>query len=314
MPLGDLGVAAAAVVALAAIAFYSRGVSPPAASPYRLTSDGRRIFEPDELAAAADAGAKPSAAAVAAAALADLPPTQQGSTPPQQSSAPPQQLLLVIVGEVYDVTEGHSFYSAGGGYEGFCNGTDNSRAFLTADFDLNATDNLDGLKPGECLGIHGWSKFYANHSKYQFVGLLHGRFYDADGAPTDALRRYEECVGRGLAARGAARVAVDAAPMCGQATPPRSATGGDTKYDIGKWMTFWCTPPLVPRRVFFVDAANAAATGDARAKTDTCACLPVAGDPSWDPIELGMEDDQELPQPYNRRECVKMSTCTVKLS
>jgi hypothetical protein len=55
-------------------------------------------------------------------------------------------------------------------YEGFVNGSDASRAFLTADFANNATDDLTGLTPGQCLGVEHWMGFYRSHDTYRPVG------------------------------------------------------------------------------------------------------------------------------------------------
>lgn len=249
----------------------------------QFTINGTRVFSPAELVAAATARR---------AALQELPSQMQ--EPP--ATLPP--LLLVIIGEVYDVSAGRVHYDSGTGYEGFCNGSDVSRAFLTADFEKNATDDLDDLKPGECLGISGWARFYANHSNYTFAGLMHGRFYNASGAPTDALRRFRECLGLGLAAKEVARAAADAAPACGKSSPPPQPM-----YAHGKWTTFTCAAPLTPRRIVFPGERG-----------DVCACLPAKGDPAWDPTALGLADDPELPQPYNRQDCIEASSCTVRLA
>jgi len=239
-----------------------------------LKDSSTTIFEPDELARLTTARLEQSAAS---------------------TSAP---LLLVIVGKVYDVSAGHEHYSTGAGYEGFI-GKDASRAFLSADFEQHASDDLDGLKPGECLGVEGWCTFYANHSKYSFVGLLHGRYYGPTGLPTEALHRYEACVERGRGARRAARAAAMAASHCHRAAP----TSTEPRFRIGTWVTYSCPPPLSPRRLVLAEADGG----------ELCACLPAVGDAAWDPVALGMEDDQELPQPYHRKDCAGAeSVCNVR--
>lgn len=190
-------------------------------------------------------------------------------------------LLLVVVGQVYDVSEGSSFYGPGSSYEGFANGTDASRAFLTSDFENNATDDLDGLLPGECLGIEHWSNFYRDHAKYKFLGVLNGRFYDARGEPTDAHNRYRACVARGQGARTRAKQVSDAASRCARSTPQ-----GEPRFSRGRWATFTCEPPLVPRRY----------------DGQQCVCLELSApaDGGFDPEELGMKDDNQLPQMYDK--------------
>ena len=117
-------------------------------------------------------------------------------------------------------------------------------------------------------------------------------------AHPDALRRFRECLGLGLAAKEVARAAADAAPACGKSSPPPQPM-----YAHGKWTTFTCAAPLTPRRIVFPGERG-----------DVCACLPAKGDPAWDPTALGLADDPELPQPYNRRDCIEASSCTVRLA
>ena len=108
-------------------------------------------------------------------------------------------LLLVVIGEVYDVTSGRTYYGRqdGESYAGFASGIDASRAFLTADFELNATDDLNDLTAGQCLGIEHWVHFYRDHSTYTRLGVAVGRFFDASGEPTAEHAAFRACVARG---------------------------------------------------------------------------------------------------------------------
>ena len=202
----------------------------------------------------------------------------------KRSAGSPPQLLLVIVGDVYDVSAGREFYASGGGYEGFVF-QDVSRAFLTADFENNATDELDDLLPGQCLGIEHWQGFYRDHAKYSFVGRLNGRFYDAYGEPTEAHASFHACAAQGLAARSAARVAAEAAALCSSTQPT-----GEARFNVGRWVTYTCVPPAVPRRVTLQDSAG-----------QRCICLHpgAASAGGFEPTGLGMEDDPHLPQLHN---------------
>ena len=140
-------------------------------------------------------------------------------------------LLLVVVGKVYDVSSGRTFYgSEGAGYEGFASGSDNSRAFLTADFEHNATDDLDNLTHAEHLGVAHWAQFYEDHAKYTYAGVHRGRFFDYRGRTTPARRAFERNVAVAKAER-AAHVAFSkrdtgqgpsAAPVLPQGTPSGS--------------------------------------------------------------------------------------------
>ena len=212
------------------------------------------------------------------------------------ASAPNAPLLLIVLGNVYDVSSGRAFYGPDGGYAGFANGTDASRAFLTADFDANATDDIDDLLPGQCLGIDHWRGFYANHSNYTWVGRLHGRFYDHQGRETEAQRHFQACVARGREAQQAAHAAVAAAAVCEESTPV-----GDRRFQVGTWATFRCESPLVPWRIL-------------RDGTNQCVCLhthaPIEG--GWEAATLGMEDDVSLPQRYTGCDA-ESSTCMMRL-
>ena len=111
----------------------------------------------------------------------------------RRESAP--LLLLVVVGKVYNVSAGRAFYgSVGAGYEGFASGADHTRAFLTADFEHNATDDLGNLTHAQLLGVAHWAQFYEDHAVYKYAGVHVGRFYDAQGHATAARRVYEVSV------------------------------------------------------------------------------------------------------------------------
>ena len=57
----------------------------------------------------------------------------------------------------------------------------------TGNFKDDLTDNLDGLRPTEIGSIKGWHDFFVESQDYKYVGRVVGRFYDAEGNPTDAL-------------------------------------------------------------------------------------------------------------------------------
>ena len=216
----------------------------------------------------------------------------------QASSSAP--LPLVIVGQVYDVSAGREHYVAredgeDESYAGFV-GRDASRAFLSADFAHNATDDLDDLLPGQCLSIEHWQQFYRNHEKYMPMGMLRGRFYDATALPTEARRRFDDCIEAGRAVRGAAREAITAASDCDESTPR-----GEARFEHGAWATYACEPPLVPRRATLPELGQ------------RCVCLSPSAAGGWEPVALGMEDDPEMPQLYDRNAEPAASTVTVRI-
>ena len=224
-----------------------------------------------------------------------------------------ETLLLVVVGETFDVTSGREYYGrqASGlsdSYEGFANGTDASRAFLTADFVNNGTDNLSDLSPGECLGVEHWRRFYHNHSTYKFVGLHHGRFYNASGAPTDAHAAFRACVARGEHARAIARAIAIGAPRCQQRTP-----SGELRFDFGTWHAYACDAPLRPRRLLLDGQLTCVClTEGAASDYGSCGGVDDAREP-LDAAALGMEDDQELPHVYADCE-PRASSCVARVA
>jgi len=96
-------------------------------------------------------------------------------------------IWLSILGQVFDVTTGRSFYGPGEGYSFFA-GKDASQTYITGQFnDEGLKKDIKTLNPEELAGIDEWMKFYEDHETYNFVGLLQGDFYDSEGNPTPLL-------------------------------------------------------------------------------------------------------------------------------
>jgi hypothetical protein len=94
------------------------------------------------------------------------------------------RLLLACVGHVFDVSSGEKFYGPNGPYKIFGR-QDASRVFGDGKFDATENlDNIDGLLGEQLDGVIDYLKFYQNHKSYKFVGLLHGRYFNANGSPT----------------------------------------------------------------------------------------------------------------------------------
>mmetsp|Transcript_52244 Transcript_52244/g.77375 ORF Transcript_52244/g.77375 Transcript_52244/m.77375 type:complete len:189 (+) Transcript_52244:89-655(+) len=102
-------------------------------------------------------------------------------------------IWLSVLGEVYDVTSGRSFYGEGSGY-GFFAGKDASPAFATGEFNENAMKvKFEDLTVSQLGAIDGWRSFYTGKpDKYPAVGLLEGYFYDGEGNPTEELKTIRE--------------------------------------------------------------------------------------------------------------------------
>lgn len=102
-----------------------------------------------------------------------------------------KRVLLSCVGHVFDVSTGERFYGSEGSYRVFGR-QDASRVYATAQFGLTSgLDNLDGLTPEQLDSVISYLEFYHNHKTYKFVGYLKGRYFDADGFPTEKFKEFE---------------------------------------------------------------------------------------------------------------------------
>jgi hypothetical protein len=73
-------------------------------------------------------------------------------------------------------------------------GIDGSRAFVTGKFDKDLNDIIDDLIDSQIGDIFDWQSFY--DKSYKYIGKLIGRFYNADGKPTQYLEKAEEALSR----------------------------------------------------------------------------------------------------------------------
>lgn len=86
-------------------------------------------------------------------------------------SDPEKPLYLAVMGKVFDVSAGRSYYGPGGSYGHFA-GRDASRAYYTGCFTKHLTHDLRGLDEKAIKAIEGWASFYESHRKYFQVGVL----------------------------------------------------------------------------------------------------------------------------------------------
>ncbi len=98
------------------------------------------------------------------------------------------QIWLSVLGEVFDVTEGKSFYGKGMSYSGLA-GTDCTLCYVSGIFTAEeAAKDTDEITDTMIPGVLEWLNFYGTHSSYKFVGyLVDPRFYDEHGEPTAKL-------------------------------------------------------------------------------------------------------------------------------
>ncbi|GMS90720.1 hypothetical protein PENTCL1PPCAC_12895, partial [Pristionchus entomophagus] len=138
-----------------------------------------------------------------------LTPEQLGLFDGSRDSRP---VYLAVVGRVYDVDKGKKHYGKGGGYSFFA-GRDATRAFVSGDFTPSGLrDDVDGLSHEDILGIRDWVAFY--EKDYTLVGVVSGRYYDSEGAPTDEMTNFLSRVQAATEWREAKAAEAEVFPPC----------------------------------------------------------------------------------------------------
>ncbi|XP_057294351.1 neuferricin-like [Hydractinia symbiolongicarpus] len=99
------------------------------------------------------------------------------------------KIYLAILGKVFDVTKGRKHYGKDGGYSFFA-GIDGSCAFVTGEFNgKGLTDNIEGLKPQDYVGLMDWMQMY--YKDYIYIGKVDGYFYDSAGTQREGFRVFQ---------------------------------------------------------------------------------------------------------------------------
>lgn len=93
---------------------------------------------------------------------------------------PSKPIYLAILGEVFDVTKGASFYAKPDGGYAFFSGVDASRAYATGCFQTHLTHDIRGLTEKQVKSIRDWADFYRNSNKYFKVGTVKNPEIDPD--------------------------------------------------------------------------------------------------------------------------------------
>ncbi|XP_068021481.1 neuferricin isoform X2 [Melanerpes formicivorus] len=141
-------------------------------------------------------------------------------------------LYLAVLGRVFDVERGRRHYGPGGTYSGLA-GRDATRAFATGDFSqAGLVDDVSALSPGEMLAVQSWLSFYSDN--YDPVGKLVGRFYDENGAPTEALRQAEAAIEEALKLQAESEQRKQQFPAC------------NSEWSSAKGSRFWCSRQRAP--------------------------------------------------------------------
>ncbi|NXH46649.1 NEUFC protein, partial [Dicaeum eximium] len=191
-------------------------------------------------------------------------------------------LYLAVLGRVFDVERGRKHYGPGGAYSGFA-GRDATRAFASGDFTpAGLVDDVSGLSPAELLSIHSWLSFYS--ANYEPVGKLVGRFYDENGAPTEALREAEAAIEEALKFQAESEQDKEQFPPC------------NSEWSSAKGTRFWCSKQSggvrrawrgVPRRLQRPGW-----------RQSRCVCVRSSGPPWGQPASSPHGDTGDLAHPY----------------
>ncbi|KAM6049530.1 neuferricin isoform 1-T1 [Chlamydotis macqueenii] len=191
-------------------------------------------------------------------------------------------LYLAVLGRVFDVERGRKHYGPGGAYSGLA-GRDATRAFATGDFtQAGLVDDVSALSPGEMLAIQSWLSFYSDN--YDPVGKLVGRFYDENGAPTDALRQAEAAIEEAQKLKAESEQRKQQFPPC------------NSEWSSAKGSRFWCSRQSggvnrdwtgVPRKLY-----------QPGAKGSHCVCVRTTGPPWGQPHSSQHGDRGDLDNPH----------------
>ncbi|XP_035414900.1 neuferricin [Cygnus atratus] len=191
-------------------------------------------------------------------------------------------LYLALLGRVFDVRSGRKHYGPGGAYEGLA-GRDASRALATGDFSpAGLVDDVSALTPAELAALRGWMDFYS--ARYAFVGKLVGRFYDENGAPTEALRQAEAAMEEGLRLKAESDRRKEQFPPC------------NSEWSSAKGSRFWCSRRSggvnrdwigVPRKLYRPGSRGT-----------QCVCVRTTGPPWGQPDSMEHSDRGDLDNPH----------------
>ncbi|KAL3795459.1 hypothetical protein HJC23_000817 [Cyclotella cryptica] len=107
-----------------------------------------------------------------------------------QHTTEENQIWLSILGKVYDVTTGISFYGPNSGSYKFYAGRDASPCFTTGKNNPEgAAEALEEWEGKKLMSVTEWSQFYEKHETYKFLGVLAGsKYYDEEGEEKEVRR------------------------------------------------------------------------------------------------------------------------------
>ncbi|OPJ78775.1 neuferricin [Patagioenas fasciata monilis] len=150
------------------------------------------------------------------------------------------------------------------------------------------------------LAVQSWLVFYGQH--YEPVGKLVGRFYDENGAPTEALRQAEAAIEEAQKLKAESEQRQQQFPSC------------NSEWSSAKGSRFWCSRQSggvsrdwtgVPRKLY-----------QPGSRGSRCVCVRTAGAP-WgqpDSAEHGDRGDLDNPQLEEYKGCDPLaSQCVLKV-
>ena len=178
-------------------------------------------------------------------------------------------LLLSVCGNVFDVSSGDRFYGPGGSYEVFGR-KDATRGLAMGDTsEMNLSDDVGSLTGEECIAAEVWLKYFRDHETYKHVGVLRGHFYDADGAETEGMMRFKQCIINGHQIhQGSDNIAPD---RYADVEPPecnRFVRESDRQHVIS------CDAGYTPRKSYFTAGHSVNPDGTSRSiNIISCICL-----------------------------------------
>jgi len=109
-------------------------------------------------------------------------------------------IWLSILGKVYDVTTGKSFYDAEKGSYKFYAGRDASPCFSSGKNTIEgAEEKWEEWEDKRLMSVWEWSTFYEDHETYEYLGFLAGgRYFDELG---NELPLRQDIIGRSSGAK-----------------------------------------------------------------------------------------------------------------
>ncbi|KFO94246.1 Neuferricin, partial [Buceros rhinoceros silvestris] len=175
---------------------------------------------------------------------------------------------------------------AGGRCVGAVAGRDAGRpglaGLLPGDFTpAGLVDDVSALSPGEMLAVPSWLSFYGDN--YEPVGKLVGRFYDENGAPTEALRQAEAAIEEALKFQAESEQRKQQFPLCNSEWSSKGSR-------------FWCSRQSggvsrdwtgVPRKLY-----------QPGSRGSRCVCVRTTGPPWGQPDSAEHDDRGDLDNPH----------------